>query len=68
MAEQTGGVQASPDYSNHLSRTAVVSGYLCLHVIPQGGTMVVENGRASIIMVKQSGKWLTTHMHFSKLL
>jgi ketosteroid isomerase-like protein len=47
--------------------TAVVSGYYVFKVMPQGGTMVVENGRASIVMVKQSGKWLIAHNHFSKL-
>jgi ketosteroid isomerase-like protein len=46
---------------------ATVSGYYVFTVQPPGGPPVVENGRASIIYVKQKGKWLIAHMHFSKL-
>jgi hypothetical protein len=33
----------------------------------KGGQMNYQSGRASIILVKQNGKWLTIHMHFSEL-
>jgi uncharacterized protein (TIGR02246 family) len=47
--------------------TAVVSGYYKFKTMPKGGELNTQNGRVSIIMVKQKGKWLTTHMHFSEL-
>jgi uncharacterized protein (TIGR02246 family) len=47
--------------------TAVITGYYKFKTMPKGGELNTQNGRASIIMVKQNGKWLTTHMHFSEL-
>lgn len=47
--------------------TAVISGYYKFKTMPKGGELNTQNGRASIIMVKQNGKWLTVHMHFSEL-
>ena len=46
---------------------AVVTGYYKFKTMPKGGELNIQNGRASIIMIKQDGKWLTTHMHFSKM-
>jgi len=47
--------------------TAIVTGYYTFKAMPEGGELDTHNGRVSIIMVKQNGKWLTVHMHFSKL-
>jgi uncharacterized protein (TIGR02246 family) len=47
--------------------TAVISGYYTFKTMPKGGELNTQNGRASIIMVKKNGKWLTVHMHFSEL-
>jgi len=47
--------------------TAIVTGYYTFKTMPEGGELDTQNGRASIIMVKQSGKWLIVHMHFSLL-
>lgn len=47
--------------------TAVISGYYIFKTMPKGGELSTQTGRASIIMVKKNGKWLTVHMHFSKM-
>jgi ketosteroid isomerase-like protein len=47
--------------------TAVVSGYFVFKWMPQGGAMTVQSGRFSTVLVKQNGKWLVTHNHFSSL-
>jgi hypothetical protein len=33
----------------------------------KGGDMNYQSGRASMVLVKQDGKWLTVHMHFSEM-
>ena len=47
--------------------TAVITGYYTFTWMEKGGQMNYQSGRASIILVKQNGKWLTIHMHFSEL-
>lgn len=47
--------------------TAVISGYYKFKTMPKGGELNTQNGRASMVLVKQGGKWMTVHMHFSKM-
>lgn len=47
--------------------TAVVTAYYTFSWMENGGQMNYQSGRASMVLVKQSGKWLTAHMHFSKM-
>ena len=47
--------------------TAVITGYYTFSWMEKGGQMNYQSGRASIVLVKQGGKWLTVHMHFSKM-
>lgn len=47
--------------------TAVVTGYFTFRWMEKGGQMNYQSGRASIILVKQNGKWMTAHMHFSEM-
>lgn len=47
--------------------TAVVTGYYTFTWMEKGGLMNYQSGRASMVLVKQEGKWMTAHMHFSKM-
>ena len=47
--------------------TAVVTGYYTFTWKPKGEELKTQSGRASMVLVKQGGKWLTVHMHFSKM-
>jgi len=47
--------------------TAVVTGYYTFTWMEKGGQMNYQSGRTSMVLVKQDGKWLTVHMHFSKM-
>jgi uncharacterized protein (TIGR02246 family) len=47
--------------------TAVITGYYKFKTMPKGGELNTQNGRASMVLVKQDGKWMTVHMHFSKI-
>jgi len=47
--------------------TAVITGYYKFKTMPKGGELNTQNGRASMVLVKQDGKWMTVHMHFSKM-
>jgi ketosteroid isomerase-like protein len=47
--------------------SAVVTGYYTFSWMEKGGQMNYQSGRASMFLVKQDGKWLTAHMHFSKM-
>jgi ketosteroid isomerase-like protein len=47
--------------------TAVVTGYYTFTWMEKGGQMNYQSGRASMVLVKQGGKWLTAHMHFSEM-
>ncbi len=46
--------------------TAVVTAYYLFTWKPKGEEMQTQSGRASMVLVKQGGKWFTVHMHFSK--
>jgi ketosteroid isomerase-like protein len=46
---------------------AIVTGYYTFSWMENGGQMNYQSGRASIVLVKQNGKWMTAHMHFSKM-
>lgn len=46
---------------------AIVTGYYNFAWMEKGGQMNYQSGRASIVLVKQNGKWMTAHMHFSKM-
>ena len=46
---------------------AVITGYYTFSWMEKGGQMNYQSGRASMFFVKQDGKWLTVHMHFSKM-
>ena len=47
--------------------TAVVTGYYTFSWMEKGGQMNYQSGRASMVLVKQNGKWMTAHMHFSAM-
>lgn len=47
--------------------TAVVTGYYTFSWMEKGGQMNYQSGRASMVLVKQASKWMTAHMHFSKM-
>jgi len=47
--------------------SAVVTGYYTFSWMEKGGQMNYQSGRASMFLVKQDGRWLTAHMHFSKM-
>ena len=47
--------------------TAIVTAYFTFTWMEQGGQMNYQTGRASTVLVKQDGKWMTAHMHFSKM-
>jgi len=68
---------ASLDYVNYHQQdsevqiyngdAAVVTGYYTFSWMEKGGQMNYQSGRASMVLVKQDGKWMTAHMHFSKM-
>jgi ketosteroid isomerase-like protein len=47
--------------------TAVVTGYYTFKWKPKGAELNTQSGRVSIVLVKEDGKWLIAHMHFSKM-
>jgi len=47
--------------------SAVVTGYYTFSWKEKGGQMTYQSGRATIVAVKQNGKWLIAHMHFSEM-
>jgi ketosteroid isomerase-like protein len=47
--------------------TAIITGYYTFSWMEKGGQMNYQSGRATIVLVKQEGKWMTAHMHFSKM-
>jgi len=47
--------------------TAIVTAYFKFSWMEKGGMMNYQTGRASMVLVKQSGKWMIAHMHFSKM-
>jgi ketosteroid isomerase-like protein len=47
--------------------SAVITGYYTFTWMEKGGQMNYQSGRASMFLVKQNGKWMTAHMHFSKM-
>jgi ketosteroid isomerase-like protein len=47
--------------------SAVVTGYHTFKWKPKGAELNTQSGRASIVLVKENGKWLIVHMHFSKM-
>lgn len=49
------------------ANSAVVTGYYTFSWMEKGGQMNYQSGRASLFLVKQSGKWMIAHMHFSKM-
>lgn len=46
---------------------AVLTAYYTFTSKPKGGPAEYQSGRASVMYVKVDGKWLTAHMHFSKM-
>ena len=47
--------------------TAIVTGYFTFKWMEKGGQMNYQSGRSSSVLVKQDGKWMTAHMHFSEM-
>ena len=47
--------------------SAVITSYYTFTWMEKGGMMNFQSGRASFFAVKQNGKWLIAHMHFSKM-
>jgi ketosteroid isomerase-like protein len=52
-------------YNN--GNTVVVTSYYIFTWMEKGGQMNYQSGRASMVLIKQDGKWMTAHMHFSKM-
>ena len=46
---------------------ALVTGYYTFTWMEKGGQMNYQSGRASMVLVKKDGNWLTAHMHFSEM-
>lgn len=46
---------------------AVMTSYYTFTWMESGGSMNYQSGRATLVAVKQNGKWLVAHMHFSKM-
>ena len=46
---------------------AVITGYYTFSWMEKGEQMNYQSGRATMVAVKQNGKWLIAHMHFSKM-
>lgn len=47
--------------------SAVVTSYYTFTWMEKGGQMNYQSGRTTMVAVKQNGKWLIAHMHFSKM-
>ena len=47
--------------------SAVVTSYYTFTWMEMGGQMNYQSGRATMVAVKQGGKWLIAHMHFSEM-
>jgi ketosteroid isomerase-like protein len=47
--------------------TAIVTGYYTFSWMEKGGQMNYQSGRASTVLVKQDGKWMAVHQHFSAM-
>lgn len=47
--------------------SAVVTAYYTFTSKPEGADVAYQTGRASMVLVKMKGQWLTTHMHFSAM-
>lgn len=47
--------------------SAVVTSYYTFSWMEKGGQMNYQSGRATMVAIKQDGKWLIAHMHFSKM-
>jgi|GEM_PF-1973386 len=47
--------------------TAVITAYFTFTWMETGGQINYQTGRSSTVLVKQDGKWMTVHMHFSKM-
>jgi uncharacterized protein (TIGR02246 family) len=47
--------------------SAVITSYYTFTWMEKGGPMNFQSGRATMVAVKQGGKWLIAHMHFSKM-
>jgi len=59
--------QQDTEVQTYNGNTAVVTGYYTFTWMEKGGQMNYQSGRASMVLVKQDGEWLTAHMHFSKM-
>jgi ketosteroid isomerase-like protein len=59
--------QQDPEVQIYNGDAAIVTGYYTFTWMEKGGQMNYQSGRASIVLVKQNGKWMTAHMHFSKM-
>jgi uncharacterized protein (TIGR02246 family) len=46
---------------------AVITGYYTFTWMEKGGQMNYQSGRATMVAVKEGGKWLIAHMHFSEM-
>ena len=47
--------------------SAVITSYYTFTWMETGGSMNYQSGRSTFVAVKQNGKWLIAHMHFSKM-
>jgi uncharacterized protein (TIGR02246 family) len=46
---------------------AVITGYYTFTWMEKGEQMNYQSGRATMVAVKEGGKWLIAHMHFSEM-
>lgn len=47
--------------------TAIVTAYYTFTWMENGRQRNYQTGRSSMVLVKQDGKWMTAHMHFSAM-
>jgi uncharacterized protein (TIGR02246 family) len=47
--------------------SAIVTSYYTFTWMEKGGQINYQSGRTTAVAVKQGGKWLIAHMHFSKM-
>ena len=48
----------------YYGNSAVVTSYYTFSWMEKEGKMNYQSGRATMVTVKQEGKWLIAHMHF----
>jgi ketosteroid isomerase-like protein len=59
--------QQDSEVQIYSGNTAIVTAYYTFSWMENGGQMNYQSGRASTVLVKQDGKWMAVHQHFSEM-